>query len=131
MKRYGFVGAVVYATISITDLVVLVVAVQRGVDLNALVNSLGIDASALLHATDAAASVPADAAGGGGASDDGGASSRIRDMLPSTGTMAPFLIAYGVHKLLFPMRVLGTVALTPPLVRLLASRGVRVGGKVP
>ncbi|KAF9578762.1 hypothetical protein BGW38_005282, partial [Lunasporangiospora selenospora] len=41
----------------------------------------------------------------------------------ASGLWSVFVIAYGIHKLLVPFRVVATGAITPPLVKWLVKRG--------
>lgn len=96
-KRYGAAGVAVYATISVADLVGLMLAAHFGVEMDSVLATVGVDPTQLAQSS---------------------------KFLASSSAYAPYLVAYGVHKVLLPVRVMATIAITPKLLDALEARGI-------
>ncbi|XP_037442910.1 uncharacterized protein LOC119311377 [Triticum dicoccoides] len=127
MRKYGKVALGVHVSVSVASVSGLYVAINNNVDVDAIFRKIGISAPGTA-AGDAALPAPAPGAG------DGALPLPAPAPAPAVGQEAPrnrtgelaassggaLALAILCNKALFPVRVPITIALTPPIARLLA-----------
>ena len=108
-KKYGKTGLVVYLSISALDLTALYLAISNGVNLQPLIDRLPFTKSFSTNTKE-------------NNTESKTSSSAISSLNGSKnkagGKLGAFAIAYGIHKLLMPIRFGATVAITPYISRL-------------
>lgn len=132
VKQYGYTGVAVYLAISTLDLAATFVIVKAaGMDkieqaqdwvLDNVGGYFGYKTSAEKHAEEALKRQESlDAKNAELDSVDDAQVGAIYNK--ASGLWSVFVIAYGIHKLLVPLRVVATSMITPPLVKWLVKRG--------
>ena len=127
MRKYGKVALGVHVSVSVASVSGMYVAINNNVDVDAIFRKIGISAPGTA-AADAALPAPALAPGAGDGALPNPASSvvvgqeaprnRTGELAASSG--GALALAILCNKALFPVRVPITIALTPPIARLLA-----------
>lgn len=127
MRKYGKVALGVHVGVSVASVSGLYVAINNNVDVDAIFRKIGISAPGTA-AGDAALPAPAPGAGGDAVPTPGPAPAvvvgqeaprnRTGELAASSG--GALALAVLCNKALFPVRVPITIALTPPIARLLA-----------
>ncbi|KAF9328624.1 hypothetical protein BG006_008208 [Podila minutissima] len=132
VKQYGYTGLAVYLGISTLDLAATFVIVKAaGMDkieqaqdwvLDNVGGYFGYKTSAEKHAEEA--QKRKDALDSKNAELDSVDDAQVGAIYnKASGLWSVFVIAYGIHKLLVPLRVVATSMITPPLVKWLVKRG--------
>lgn len=127
MRKYGKVALGVHVSVSVASVSGLYVAINNNVDVDAIFRKIGISAPGTA-AGDAALPAPVPAPGAGGEALPNPAPAvvvgqeaprnRTGELAASSG--GALALAVLCNKALFPVRVPITIALTPPVARLLA-----------
>ncbi|KQJ91261.1 uncharacterized protein LOC100837433 [Brachypodium distachyon] len=116
MKKYGKVALGVHVSVSVASVSGLYVAINNNVDVDALFNKFGMSTGVSGEATTAPAPATADVVIGQEPPER--PRNRTAELVASSGgTLA---LAVLCNKALFPVRVPITIALTPPIYRILA-----------
>ncbi|KAF9357166.1 hypothetical protein BGX26_004135 [Mortierella sp. AD094] len=127
VKKYGYTGVAVYFGISTIDLAATFVLVKAlGMEKIEVAQDWVVDhiGSYFGYKRDPTHLHSHDAEGNGSVDLDKVDDEQVGAIYnKASGLWSVFLIAYGIHKLLVPFRVVATSMVTPPLVRWLVKRG--------